>query len=166
MHAHILPMPGLDAERYVSLFLTNPLLLAAYPDRMRATAEAWAAGGYDEAATVTLSDKLSDLRRAIVLGTPVEPAQREAERELLDLAAHPLIVKAERVRLQEKIMASRPSEYDWLRAVLDAAIIELSGERDSQVLESQAQPATAPRRLDVALAAARGRVVIASQLAA
>lgn len=166
MHAHILPMPGLDAERYLSLFLTNPLLLAAYPDRMRATAEAWAAGGYDEVATVALSDKLSDLRRAIVLSPPTEPAQREAERELLDLAGHPLIAKAERVRLQEKIMMSRPSEYDWLRAVLEAAIIELASERDSQLVESQAQPIAAPRRLDVALAAARGQVVTASQLAA
>lgn len=152
--ARILPMPTLDAERYVTLYLSNPLLLAAHPDRMRATAESWANGGYDKAATTALSEKLSDLRHAIVLHAAVEVPQPEVERELLDLAAHPLIAKPERVRLQEKIMRSRPSEYAWLRAHLEAAIIELDAERDTQRLQADALPAARP--LDAALAAIRG----------
>lgn len=164
MSARILPMPTLEPQRYVDLHLSNPLLLAAYPDRMQLTAEAWAADGYDQAATAALAKKLSELRQHLRLNAAVEPAQPEAERELLDLAAHPRIAKEERTRLQEKIYASRPSEYAWLKDILEAAIAGLSEARDSQALESQ--PATPPRRLDVALAAARGFVRPASQLAA
>ncbi len=163
MTARILPMASLDAERYVALYLTNPLLLAAHPDRMRATSEAWAAGGYDQAATARLAETLHEHRRQLVDHTAVEPPQPAAERELLDLAGHP-IFKAERERLRYKIMRSRPSEYAWLKGILEAALSDLAEARDSQVLD--AQPPTPPRRLDVALAAARGLVVPASQLAA
>jgi len=164
MSAHILPMSTLEPQQYVALYLTNPLLLAAHPARMRATAEAWAAGGYDEAATAALAKTLHEQRQKLVLRTAVEASQPKAERELLDLAAHPRIAKDERTRLQEKIMGSRPSEYAWLKSILEAAILELAEARDSQVLESQ--PVASPRRLDVALAAARGLVMPASQLAA
>jgi hypothetical protein len=138
---HILPMPSLEPQRYVDLYLSNPLLLAAHPDRMRHTAEAWAAGGYDQAATAALAGKLSALRQHIVLNTAVEPSQPEAERELLDLAAHPRIDKAERTRLQKEVMGSRPSEYAWLKGILEAAILDLAEARDERALQAEAAPA-------------------------
>jgi hypothetical protein len=167
--ARILPMPQLDPQRYVALHLSNPLLLAAHPDRMRATAEQWENGGYDANGTAALAVKLYELRKHILLRTAVEPRDNEAEQALFGLAAHPLL-KAERTRLREKIMEARPSEYGWLRGLLETAIVELAGQRDTNLVAAETLPTEpAARPLDVALAAIRGiggRVLVGGKLVA
>lgn len=166
---HILPTPQLDPHRYVSVYLSNPLLLAAHANRMRATAEQWANGGYDKAATRALAEKLFTLREAIRLHPPVEARDNEAEQEVLALADHPL-VRFDRVGLRKHIMGARPSEYDWLRGLLESAIVKLAGQRDASLLTAEALPAEAAARpLDVALAAIRGlggRVLVGGKLVA
>lgn len=118
----IIPMPQLDPAGYVALYLKNPLLLATHPERMAATAAHLAAGGYDGPALAELALTLHGKYKYASGQVPVEPRDTERMQELLELARHPRIDSREQSHLRHKIFLCRPSEYEWLRQPIEAAI--------------------------------------------
>lgn len=117
----VYPMPYYDAPRALACLLTNPLLLAWQPGRMAATAAAYAAGRYDANKVRSVACYLLSQRDRINSQTRCEPEDRAAERELLDLCESTYL-RAERAGLRRRVMLARPSEYPWLRGLLEAAI--------------------------------------------
>lgn len=131
----VYPMPYYDAPAALTALLTNPLLLAWEPGRMAATARAFAAGQYDANKVRSVACLLLARRDKLNLNTAVEPADREAERELLELCDSPHL-RDEKAGLRRRVLLARPSEYSWLRGLLEAAITSRAEAAELAILQA------------------------------
>jgi hypothetical protein len=120
--ASIFPSPNLEPAEAVAFYLSNPLLLAAYPTAIAQRVEQVAAEQFTGPALHKLAVDLYTERNRLRLKGPVEPDAVEAEKDLRQLLQSRHLTSDERKDLSKWLHTARPSEYDWLRKPIEAAI--------------------------------------------
>lgn len=134
--ASILPSPNIEPAAAVAWYLTNPLLLGAYPEGIARRAKQVADGEYTGKALHTLAVSLYTERNRLRLAGPVEPEQATEYADLLGLLQSRHLTADEKKDLGYRIRTARPSEYAWLRTPI-AATIQTRGE--TAMLEAAAK---------------------------
>lgn len=117
--AAIYPMPYYDAPHALRVLLTNPLLLHYEPELMEQVLGEQA--HYDKKQQVAMACHLLARRDRINNQYPAEPRDREGESEMLVLCESKY-VRDEKTGLRRRILLARPSEYPWLRGLIEEAI--------------------------------------------
>jgi hypothetical protein len=132
----ILPSPNQAPAEAVAWYLTNPLLVAAYPEGIARRKQQLAEGVFAGKDLHKLAIDLYCERNRLHLNTRVEPQDPNAYDELRELLQSPHISRGEGKDLGFRIRTARPSEYPWLRARIEAAIQQRAQEAERRILQA------------------------------